>query len=227
MSVRQRMKGWAATACRFVLGGLLYSLVMVSADWTLRIYAESHPAQFFGVGLLLVLIPFVVRLVKEKNAHHEMARQVMDAGWVTVEPGSRDWPWTGEVNVHRAWSFSAQGLPVVAGEIRWRNNALAGMVPTGTRGLFVVVELPSLAPLMKHHLEYELVGAVPPDSESPLRANFLLGRIPAWTVCERELFTVHECRVIRPALVADAVQRTFRVADLLHLTSPGDAHDER
>nr|GID90443.1 hypothetical protein Ade03nite_93670 [Actinoplanes derwentensis] len=217
------MRGWAVAACGHVLGGMLYSLVMVSADWAMRTY----PVQFSGAALLLVLTWFVVGLVKENKAHREMARQVTDAGWVPVEAGSRDWPWTGEVKVHRAWSFSAQGLPVVAGEIRWRGDALAGMVSTGTRGLFVVVELPSPAPLMKYHLEYELVGAVPPDSESPLRANFLLGRIPAWTVCERELFTVHKCRVIRPALVADAVQRTFRVADLLHLTSPGDDHDER
>ncbi|SDT29741.1 hypothetical protein [Actinoplanes derwentensis] len=207
---------------------LVVSYLFFVADAGFRRLGEQYPGQRSGGLLLLLVLPLLIYLANRVAAAHSLRRHVTRSGWASADPGGREWPWAamtagGTVQIGQTWEFETDGLPVTAGEIRWRGGALHGAVsrPEG-KGIFVVLRLPRAAPSMALHMPYEFVGDAPVLTRPALREAYLGQRIPPWTVRDRELFTVTgERRPIRPAMVQDAVRRTLLVAGLLELVPGG------
>jgi hypothetical protein len=190
--------------------------------------AGRHPGWATGVLVLCAATPPLVALIRRRLAWRAMRRRAEQAGWVTVHPKGRPWPWDdlrlrGTIEVGRAWSFRQAGFPVVAGEISWTGNALSGAVDVRDgRGLFVVVDLPVPMPSMAMRHGADPVGDSPLLDRPELRSAFRAGRIPPWTVRDRILFTFEpRTAPLRPAVIDEAVLDTLRVAGLLGLAGDG------
>lgn len=207
-----------------VAATLAFGYVMSYADLGLRTLFYGYPGQTWGGLLLLIVTPFLIKLVNRTGAVLAMDRHLEESDWEPVDPVGREWPWTdlrlrGTIRVLRAWSFESDGFPITAGEITWTGNALAGAVgPERGKGVFVVVHLPVEVPSMAMRNRFDRVGDSPLLDSSALRLALLNGDIPPWTARGRTLFTIEvPSSWIRPAVVDESVRRALHVVDLLGL----------
>lgn len=213
---------WAlAVAAAVTWLGALGGLFLIFASGATAL-SDTSPAPMWAVWLLLLAGCVLALLADRSRAASVMARHAAAAGWERIDPRDREWPWPGQrpggtVRVRAAWSFTAGGFPVVAGEIRWAGDALAGLTDSAEgRGVVVVVRLPWAVPSMAYHVPFERVGDSPLLDRAELRRAFLTRRIPPWAVRERTLVTVEPAgESVTPALVGVAVRRALLVAELL------------
>ncbi|MFD1373620.1 hypothetical protein [Actinoplanes sichuanensis] len=214
-----------------LFGTLLVGYVMSYVDWGLRTLFYSYPGPTWGGLLLIIAIPFLVRLINRTGAVLAMDRHIEESDWQPIDPVGREWPWTdlrlrGTIRVLRAWSFETSGFPITAGEIKWTGNALAGaVVPERGKGVFVIVHLPTEVPSMAMRNRFDRVGDSPMLDSSALRLALLNDDIPPWTARGRTLFTIEVPKAwIHPSVVDGIVRRALRVVELLGLT-PDQAPD--
>lgn len=212
---------WFGAVCGL---GLIF---MTGAD----ALSDTTPGRMWVVWLLLVAACFLSLLADRTRPAGVLARHAESAGWERADSlqrraGRRKWPWaeptgSGTIRVRQAWSFTAGGFPVTAGEVRWTGRGFGGATDdTDGRGVFVVVHLPVPVPSMAYHVPFERVGDSPLLDRAELRKAFLTRRIPPWTVREQCLFTVEPAyEGVTPALIGSAVRRALLVAKLLELTA--------
>ncbi|BEL07044.1 hypothetical protein Q0Z83_052350 [Actinoplanes sichuanensis] len=187
--------------------------------------SDTTPGRMWAVWLLLVAACFLTLLADRTRPGGVLARHAESAGWEQADTDRRKWPWAepvgGTIRVRQAWSFTAGGFPVTAGEVRWTGRAFGGATDDADgRGVVVVVHLSTPVPSMAYHVPFERIGDSPLLDRVELRKAFLTRRIPPWTIREQCLFTVEPAHEgITPALIGSAVRRARLVASLLDLTT--------
>jgi hypothetical protein len=228
MSLRRltRLTGrWALTVMATVAWlGAVGGLVLILATGTAA-FSDPSPARMWVVWLLLVAACFLSLLADRSRPAGVLARHAAAAGWERTAPGKPEWPWPepqpgGTIRVRRAWSFTAGGLPVTAGDVRWTGRAFGGATDDADgQGVVVVVHLRGRVPSMAYHVPFERIGDSPLLDRTELRKAFLTRRIPPWTVRERCLYTVEPANgSVTPALIDSAVRRALLIVRLLDLT---------
>jgi hypothetical protein len=150
---------------------------------------------------------------------HRLEQWASAGGWTPVETLKRQWPWPSPHTViRRAWHREIDGLPVMFGDIDWRNNALTGAAEQQAgSGTFVVVRLPHTQPSMGVSPSGEVVGDSPRAHQPALREAFRTGEIPAWAVRGDELFTIEPNAWTEPEDAERAVRRALLVVRMLDL----------
>ncbi|MEV4276587.1 hypothetical protein [Actinoplanes xinjiangensis] len=237
MSLRRltRLTGrWALTVMATVAWlGAVGGLVLILATGTAA-FSDPSPARMWVVWLLLVAACFLSLLADRSRPAGVLARHAAAAGWEPTAPGRPQWPWPepqsgGTIRVRRAWSFTAGGLPVTAGDVRWTGRAFGGATDDADgQGVVVVIHLRGPVPSMAYHVPFERIGDSPLLDRTELRKAFLTRRIPPWTVRERCLYTVEPANgSVTPALIDSAVRRALVVARLLDLTGEVRAGEAR
>jgi hypothetical protein len=200
-------------------------LVLILSTGTTA-FSDPTPGRMWAVWLLLVAACFLSLLADRSRPAGVLARHATASGWERAAPEKQKWPWPepqpgGTIRVRRAWSFTAGGFRVTAGDVRWTGRAFAGATDDADgRGVVVVVHLPARVPTMAYHVPFERIGDSPLLDGAELRKAFLTRRIPPWTVRERALFTVEPANEsVTPALIDTAVRRALLIAGLLDLAT--------
>jgi hypothetical protein len=198
-----------------------------------------------GNVLLLIAVVTVIGAgvpAWRKYARDMTGRWAARKGFLPVAT-QRRWPWTplvrtpDLVTVKTAFSGSAGGHAVTAGELSWNGNGLGDAVDRWSgHGVFVVARLggetPSgavrlrRAPRPRRHGEDEFrrrFTLIADDAamasrlgDPELQQAHVRGDIPPWTVIGGELFTVTPSRgVVTPGGLERAIAGTLRIAEAL------------
>ncbi|GIM92234.1 hypothetical protein [Paractinoplanes toevensis] len=217
------MRAWWELARVVAVIALLVALLALTKG-VIILLGDRFPVPTLIGMIVAFLTPPAVILINRERARRRMRNWAATGEWTPVAPDARTWPWQdllrqGRVRVRRAWTREVDGFPVVAGELHWTGNALAGAV-TGDkgRGVFVVVRLPLTVPSMALRPPSGFVGDSFRLDRPELRAAYVAGELPAWTARGDELFTVEQRHGwVWPETTEAAIRRALRTVTLLDL----------
>ncbi|MFC7535097.1 hypothetical protein [Actinoplanes sp. GCM10030250] len=230
MSLRENM-------FRTVVGFAAVNLIVAMLWWGFSIFFVAIGQEVFGsLGCLLLVGIFAFWPIKNLLSRRKLHRYAATAGWQSVDPGSRDWPWDndlhagdevrsreakGSIRVRSAWHMEVDGVPAVAGEVTSTGTILEGTVGAGHGSIvFVLINLPRPIGTVGMRTPYQHVGESARSQQVSLNVAFLSGEIPPWTARGSELFTFQRPESgLTEAGLHEAVRRTLRVAEVLDTAS--------
>jgi hypothetical protein len=200
-----------------------------------------------GLTMLVFVLVVVGAGLRVLAARRALERWSARTGWSSIV-GRTTWPWTAAqvspadpVAVRSALGTTAEGYPIVVGDLAWAHDALGGSVERSNgRGIFAIVRLPKPYPFTSVQRRRVVPRRHAGDDEFIRRFRIILddlsladqltnpalhdahltGRVPPWTIAGDELYAVIATRrPLRPALVADLTEQMLFLVRLLGIPS--------